>query len=198
MKITCREISSIFSKLNPEKFVEEASILLPFIEERCIGRKALITKTGFSERKVRGIVDSLINRGILTKNNETCVDNGIYASLKEVKITRWELNGNYVVNTLCCFEPQFLELLSRFIVQLRDSIVIDLKDPWAFEVIGIYYRGNLILPGVPNEAALQYIDLLKGPFLDGSIVILWRRFKKYLCEATVLHGLMKICLNIYW
>lgn len=195
-KLSCREVLTVFSKLDLENFVDEASVLLTFLKEKCIGRKALVTKTRFRERQVRAIVESLVNRGFLVKDHETCIQDLIYSFLKEVKTTHWIADGGYVVNTLCCFDPQLLDLVSKSVVQLRDTIVIDFKDPWVFEVLGVYYGNKLVLPGVPDEASTRFTDLLRNHLVDGSIVIVWRRFREYVYEASVFHGLTKICLNV--
>jgi len=180
-----------------ERVKECYDIALPtitlYLMEKCIGRVNVAKKLRVSERTARKTISRLIEKRILVKSYDTCIDPSIASSIGE--ISSIELSSNRFL-TILYVEDDILELVDKYTVALRDYVLIMVKDPRALEIIGYYDGHVIVMPGVPSEYRSQYMKLLENiSWRNKSVFIIWRKYRDYFSEASLLYGLYRVCLE---
>lgn len=168
------------------------ALILLYLEEGCIGRIKASQILGYPERRLRSLMDSLVEEGLLERHGyKTCISGRVRSMLSGVRIERAGCDGY----TLCLYEglgPDAYRLVVEKISRLRDYLVIELRDPSVFEVIGVAGRSGVFFPGVPAELATRYTGLIGGHGGREAIAVLWRRYKAYLYDGALIYSLAKL------
>lgn len=187
-------IEEFFTQLDEDLFIEELSILSVLRTENCLGRRALASRTGLSERRVREAINRLLDKRFLIKNNDLCINRDKISFFTQLNISSLEIN-NYVLTIACCFDNDLLETVRKRITDLRDHMVILTGKPWVFEIIGIHDKGEIILPKVPRRIVSEYKRFISRELDNGSIIVLWNEYKPFVNESILLHGLLNLCIS---
>jgi len=191
-RIDCVFLSNFFNEVGvDENVLNKLATILIYLDEECVGRKRLEHVLGVTERRARSIIDELVSRKILYRKTATCIDDS-FRDRYFLRILYGDKGYSMIENV----DIELLKTIDRFIHVFRDYLLISLNEPDSIDVIGYYIAGEkvFVFPRVPTEYYRIYIDALKEVHLDkDSILVFWRKYRKYLYEAGVIYSLYKMC-----
>jgi len=174
-------------------------LLLPavlcFMLNKCLGRARLSRELGISERRARSILEKLIEIGVVESAVDRCISE-IFVSKLDFTIHTRTLSGSSSTLTIISeIGDEIADLVENSVVAVRDYIVIHTGDPDALEVIGyVDSQGNIVLPRLPEELREKYVGILKyAEISPRSLFVLWRNYRKYFSEASLIKSLSILC-----
>ncbi len=168
------------------------ALILLYLEKGCIGRIRASQILGYPERRLRSLIDILVENGILERQEyRTCISGRVRSILSGLRVERVR-RDKYTLCFYKGFGPEATGLVVEKISRLRDYLVIELRDPNVFEVIGVAGTNGFFFPGVPDELAARYADLIGEYRGEEAVVVLWRRYKAYLYDGALIYSLVKL------
>ena len=190
--MNCKDLMRIYRGLADEDFLVLASMIV-YLTNKCIGRVRLAKELGITERKARNIIDMLTKKGIIYGSINKCIVDELMRYYVDMVNTR-ELD-NRKITFFKVIDQEIASLIEKHVVDLRDYIILAIKDPHAIEIIGyVDYKGEIHIPGVPVEYYGEYEKLLYTIDLgENTAFIIWRKYRKYYCEASLIYGLYMLC-----
>lgn len=155
-----------------------------------LGRVAISKLAGLTERRARRIKEAIEKR--CSERREEC-ERLLLRTLDGLTFRREDSNGRTVLFVF----PLAVDLLKRVeskVVYFRDLVVINVRAPGALEVIGLMLGGEPLVPGLPPDIALKFVEEVRrlGPPRDGLFTF-WNSYRELLTEAAVLRALIALC-----
>jgi len=177
----------------------EDPLLLPailcFVLNKCLGRTRLSRELGIRERRARSILEKLIEMGVVESGVDKCINDSFVNKLGFTIHTRTLSGGSSTLTIISEVGDEIADLVKNRVVAVRDYIVIHACDPDALEVIGyVDGQGNIVLPRLPGNLRERYVDVLRYVGISPrSLIVLWRKYKKYFSEASLIRSLSILC-----
>ncbi|GEM_PF-6077400 len=164
---------------------ELLAVALAIYGEGVAGRPRLSRLLGLGDRKVRNLVASLRSLGLVRIARAGAMPTERLAEL----LTGFD--ARYSPSTLCMLKASrdYITVLKRRVVRLRDDIAILLASPDRLRLIGSCVDGAVDVPGAPPEIVEAYIEYLPVCAATGHLV--WALFEDprcYRCCAAFLQA----------
>jgi len=190
--LICSKIIELYENIVRDNDIVLA-LIIAYIEHGCIGRRRLSRILGLTERVARRIIDKLSSIGVLNKDLEICINPGFLNKYIEPIGLKTIDTGEYKL-TMINSDLELFKTIEDHLLDYRDYIVISTGKPDSIYIIGFIVNGELKIPRTP----LEYIEEIKKQiprevFNGNKVFIVWRNYRKYHSEASLLKATYKIC-----
>lgn len=172
---------------NNEEKTYSLALILVLRDQPLIGRRRLSKILGLSERKVRTLIEKLAKHKMIEKD--------MYAlklSINTIKLLE-NISIKRIINEykiLMISEiPSLCSILEEKIMNFRDHLVINIKNPDSIEVICCRTNSNIIIPRVPEYLKKKYEEIINkyvSSTKQDELIIFWRNYQPFLYDASVL------------
>lgn len=192
--MNCKDIIWFYRGLADEDLLVLASLLVYF-KNKCIGRIRLSKELGITERMARKIIDKLTREEIVYGSFNKCLRKDLLRLYSDLFQTY--TIDHKMLSILKTIDRDIMDLVEKYISDLRDYIVLATNDPHSIEIIG--YTNNsseLHIPRIPHDFYTVYKELLKPLGIGNNVFfVLWRKYRRYHFEASIIYGLYMICIK---
>ena len=183
--------------------LDRLRVLVVLAKNMPLGRIALSSLTGISERKTRRILEELRLEGIISVDRVAGSEISDELVLRVIGKVFYEYVKHDVFSCITGVEvdSDVYNITSNRYLFVRDVIVLGVGWPGVLDLIGLYRDGELLLPGVPREVEeglrgiIEVVRFLLSERCRGFCVFSITRFRKCcsLLAAALLYAVASAC-----
>lgn len=191
-KVNCELIDMIIKVISSYKELEPPFILaIAMMAMKGYGRVMMSRISGLRERAVRNALSYI--RSIHSDIHDLITS--LLNNRRRVEASTMPLTCEPVLYT--GFDDLIMKAVKSQVVKLRDFIVVNSRDPYKIEVIGVVENGTITIPGLPEELQSLYCkinDLV--PRDSNGIIVCWRRYREFIDDSSLLLSLGELCRSL--
>ena len=184
--------------------LDRLRVLVVLAKNMPLGRIALSSLTGISERKTRRILEELRLEGVVSVDRvagSEIIDELVLRTIGRVFYDYYVEQGMPSCITGVEVSSDTYNLVSNRYLFVRDVIVLGVGWPGVLDLIGLYRDGELLLPGLPSDVKERLRGIIEGASLllsehcRGFCVFSITRFRKCcsLLAAALLYAIASAC-----
>ncbi len=189
MRTRNNPIIELIEKLpgNTEEKIYSLALILVLRDQPLIGRRRLSKILGLSERKVRTLIEKLAKQKMIERNMYALRLSAYISKLLENISIKRITNEHKIL--MISEIPGLCSILEEKIMDFRDHLVINIKNPDSIEVICCRTNSSIIIPRVPEYLKKTYEEIINkyvSSIKQDELIIFWRNYQPFLYDASVL------------